>query len=187
MRCNSKIVCLGWHNLGKEIRIDLFSNRSSTMADLNFDCPHCGQNLTTDESISGEQIDCPKCSKPFEIPKPGEQNVTVIEYPPPKEEPKSDAKKYSVPVHEGKPEVLVKSKAVEEELMSGDGRICVKTIKRGECIELGHDKFDDVLNEFLAKLNRDQIISIQSVNYAHFDPSTQKYLNDYGAMIVYQR
>ena len=45
--------------------------------------------------------------------------------------------------------------------MSGDGRICVKTIKRGECIELGHDKFDDVLNEFLAKLNRDQIISIQ--------------------------
>ena len=53
MRCNSKIVCLGWHNLGKEIRIDLFSNRSSTMADLNFDCPHCGQNLTTDESISG--------------------------------------------------------------------------------------------------------------------------------------
>ena len=82
--------------------------------------------------------------------------------------------------------MLVKSKAVEEELMSGDGRICVKTIKRGECIELGHDKFDDVLNEFLAKLNRDQIISIQSVNYAHFDPSTQKYLNDYGAMIVYQ-
>ena len=37
MRCNSKIVCLGWHNLGKEIRFDLFSNRSSTMADLNFD------------------------------------------------------------------------------------------------------------------------------------------------------
>ena len=52
------------------------------MADLNFDCPHCGQNLTTDESISGEQIDCPNCSKPFEIPKPGEQNVTVIETPP---------------------------------------------------------------------------------------------------------
>ena len=92
-----------------------------------------------------------------------------------------------MPVHEGKPEVLVKSKAAEEESMSGDGRICVKTIKRGECIELGHDKFDDVLNEFLAKLNRDQTISIQSVNYAHFDPSTQKYLDDYGAMIVYQR
>ena len=44
-----------------------------------------------------------------------------------------------------------------------------------------------VLNEFLTKLNRDQIISIQSVNYAHFDPSTQKYLDDFGAMIVYQR
>jgi len=96
-------------------------------------------------------------------------------------------KKYSVPIHEGKPEVLVNSKAVEEESMSGDGLICIKTIKRGECIELGHDKLDDGLNEFLAKLNRYQIISMQSVNYAHFDPSTQKYLDDYGAMIVYKR
>ena len=90
-------------------------------------------------------------------------------------------------MREGKPEVLVKNKESEEEAATGDGRICVKTIKRGECIELGHDKFDQVLNEFLAKLNRDQIISIQSVNYAHFDPSTQKYLDDYGAMIVYER
>ncbi|MED6325998.1 MAG: hypothetical protein VYE14_01445, partial [Verrucomicrobiota bacterium] len=87
----------------------------------------------------------------------------------------------------GKPEVLVESKSAEDWAMSDDGRICVKTIKRGECIELGHDKFDDVLNEFLAKFNRDQIISIQSVNYAHFYPSTRKYLDNYGAMIVYQR
>ena len=165
------------------------SNLSSSMADLNFDCPHCGQNLTTDETLSGEKIDCPACSKPFEIPKPGEQNVSVIETPPApsKEEPIEEAKKYTVPVREGKPEVLVKNKESEEEAATGDGRICVKTIKRGECIELGHDKFDQVLNEFLAKLNRDQIISIQSVNYAHFDPSTQKYLDDYGAMIVYER
>ena len=159
------------------------------MADRNFDCPHCGQNLTTDESQSGEQIDCPTCSKPFEIPKPGEQNVTVVESssPPPKEEPKQDSKTYSVPVHEGKPEVLVKNKVAKEEEAAGDGKICVKTIKRGDCIELGHDKFDEVLNEFLVKLERDQIISIQSVNYAHYDPSTQKYHEDYGAMVVYQR
>ena len=71
--------------------------------------------------------------------------------------------------------------------MSGDGRSCFYSSKRGECSELGHDKFDVVLNEFLTTLNRDQLISIQSVNYAHFDPSTQKYLDDFGAMIVYQR
>ena len=157
------------------------------MADLNFDCPNCGQNLTTDESQTGVQIDCPSCSKPFEIPKPGEQGVTTVEAPPPVETPKEETKKYSVPVREGKPEVLVKTKAAEEEEAKGDGTIRVKTIKRGECIELGHDKFDEVLNEFLAKLKREQIISIQSVNYAHYDPSTQKYLDDYGAMIVYQR
>ena len=49
------------------------------MADLNFDCPHCGQNLTIDETQSGEQIDCPTCSKAIEIPSPGEQNAEVIE------------------------------------------------------------------------------------------------------------
>ena len=102
-----------------------------------------------------------------------------------------EEKKYSVPVHEGKPEVLVKSKknskTIEEETIEGDGRICAKTIKRGDCIELGQDKFDETLNEFLAKLKREQIISVHPVNYAHYDPATQKYLDDYGAMVIYER
>ena len=162
------------------------------MADLNFDCPHCGQNLTIDENQSGEQIDCPTCSKPFEIPKPGDQNVKLLSNKESSsEETESDEKKYSVPVHEGKPEILVKSKksnqAIEEESIEGDGRICAKTIKRGDCIELGQDKFDEALNEFLGKLKREQILSVHPVNYAHYDPATQKYLDDYGAMVIYER
>jgi len=162
------------------------------MADLNFDCPHCGQNLTTDETQAGEQIECPTCTKPFEIPKPGEQNAQVLESSQSSPEDESpEEKKYSVPVHEGKPEVLVKSKknskTIEEETIEGDGRICAKTIKRGDCIELGQDKFDETLNEFLAKLKREQIISVHPVNYAHYDPATQKYLDDYGAMVIYER
>ena len=81
------------------------------MADLNFDCPHCGQNLTIDESQSGEQIDCPTCSKAIEIPSPGEQNAEVTEtQKKTSEQTEPDAKKYSVPIHEGQPEILVKSK-----------------------------------------------------------------------------
>ena len=38
------------------------------MADINFDCPHCGQNLETDESLSGSGIDCPACKKFLTIP-----------------------------------------------------------------------------------------------------------------------
>ena len=162
------------------------------MADLNFDCPHCGQNLTIDETQSGEQIDCPTCSKAIEIPSPGEQNAEVIKTQKKSwEQTEPDAKKYSVPIHEGQQEILVKSKkdnkAIEDESIEGDGRICAKTIKRGDCIELGQDKFDEALNEFLSKLKKEQILSVHPVNYAHYDPATQKYLDDYGAMVIYER
>jgi hypothetical protein len=68
-----------------------------------------------------------------------------------------------------------------------NGEICVKTIKRGDCIELGQDKFDETLNKFLDKFSREQIISMHSMNYACFDSTIQKYLPDYAAMIVYER
>ena len=38
------------------------------MADINFNCPHCGQNLNGPEEMAGETVDCPVCHKPFQIP-----------------------------------------------------------------------------------------------------------------------
>ena len=160
------------------------------MADLNFNCPLCGQNLTTDESLSGSEIECPSCNKPIQIPAAGDENVLKVESEPPAEpvtqEP--EPKKLAVPVNKGSTELLLKKESTKkEEEISGDGKIRVKTIKRGDCIELGLDKFDEIVNQFLEKFTREQIISVQSVNYAHFDPTTQKYLDDYGALIVYER
>ena len=80
------------------------------MADLNFNCPQCGQNLTTDESLSGSEIECPSCSKPIEIPSAGDENVERTEAepaPPVTAEP--EPKKLAVPVHEGGEELLKKS------------------------------------------------------------------------------
>ena len=158
------------------------------MADLTFNCPQCGQNLTTDESLSGSEIECPSCSKPIEIPSAGDENVDRTEAepaPPVTEEP--EPKKLAVPVHEGGEELLKKASSHKEEEISGDGKICVKTIKRGDCIELGQDKFDEEVNNFIGKFSREQIISVHSLNYSHFDPTTQKYLPDYAALIVYER
>ena len=158
------------------------------MADLNFNCPQCGQNLTTDESLSGSEIECPSCSKAIEIPSAGDENVERTEAepaPPVTAEP--EPKKLAVPVHQGGEVLLKKSSSHKEKEISGDGRICVKTIKRGDCIELGLDKFDETINLFLSKFSREQIISVHGLNYSHFDPTTQKYLPDYAAMIVYER
>jgi hypothetical protein len=38
------------------------------MADINFNCPHCKQNLNGPEEMAGEAIDCPVCQKSFQIP-----------------------------------------------------------------------------------------------------------------------
>ena len=160
------------------------------MADLNFNCPQCGQNLTTDESLSGSEIECPSCSKPIEIPSAGDENVDRIEAEPaPPVTAESEPKKLAVAVHEGGEELLKKSSShkEKEKEISGDGKICVKTIKRGDCIELGQDKFDEEVNDFIGKFSREQIISVHSLNYSHFDPTTQKYLPDYAALIVYER
>ena len=48
------------------------------MADINFDCPHCGQNLETDEILSGTGIDCPVCKKFLIIP----GSAITIDLPP---------------------------------------------------------------------------------------------------------
>ena len=48
------------------------------MSDINFDCPHCGQNLETDESLSGSGIDCPACKKFLTIP----GSAITIDLPP---------------------------------------------------------------------------------------------------------
>lgn len=40
------------------------------MANINFDCPHCGQNLDAPEDMAGWSIDCPSCEKKIKIPIP---------------------------------------------------------------------------------------------------------------------
>ena len=61
-----------------------------------------------------------------------------------------------------------------------------KTIRHTDCIEVGHDKFDEVLTAFLHKVGEDNIISINTLNYSFLDIGTQKLLTDFGVLIVYR-
>jgi len=40
------------------------------MADINFDCPQCEQNLEVPPDMAGETIDCPTCKESIVIPAP---------------------------------------------------------------------------------------------------------------------
>jgi hypothetical protein len=55
-----------------------------------------------------------------------------------------------------------------------------------DCVEVGHDRFDEVVTNFLGKIGETNIVSITTISYSHVDISSQKLLNDYGVMIIYK-
>ena len=67
-----------------------------------------------------------------------------------------------------------------------DKKIRTKTIRHTDCIEVGHDRFDEVVSNFLGKIGQENIISINTVTYTHLDIGTQKLLTEFGVMIVYK-
>ncbi len=40
------------------------------MSEINFDCPHCQQNLDAPEDMAGWTIECPSCGEKIKIPIP---------------------------------------------------------------------------------------------------------------------
>ncbi len=40
------------------------------MATINFDCPHCGQNLDAPIRMAGWSLDCPACGQKIKVPVP---------------------------------------------------------------------------------------------------------------------
>ena len=86
------------------------------------------------------------------------------------------------------PESLIEKPLVplEAAAKDTDKKIKVKTIKHTDCIEVGHDRFDEVLTNFLQKIGEPNIISITTVTYSHLDIGSQKLLEDFGVMVVYK-
>jgi hypothetical protein len=67
-----------------------------------------------------------------------------------------------------------------------DKKIRVKTIRHTDCIEVGKDKFDDVLTEFLGKVGESNVININPMTYTHLDIGSQKLMTEYAVLIVYR-
>jgi len=164
--------------------------------DIVFNCPNCDQELEVDSSAAGAQLNCPACQALITVPEP--------ESPLPKEESPAEVKPsiinpiaasaaakqelhLKVPVREGPSEVLIqKPKPPLEAAAKGDKKIRIKTIRHTDCIEVGHDRFDEMVTQFLQKVGEDNIISITPLTYTHLDIGTQKLLTDYAVMIVYR-
>ena len=171
--------------------------------DVIFDCPHCEQELEVDASGAGSELECPSCSQKITIPKPGDPGTRVSggvelggaptgEAQPINPIASSAAAKVEmhlkVPVRDAPSEVLIaKPKPpLEVAAKDSDKKIRIKTIRHSDCIEVGHDRFDEIVSQFLVKVGEKNIITISTFNYTHLDIGSQKLMTEYGVLVIYR-
>jgi DNA-directed RNA polymerase subunit RPC12/RpoP len=168
--------------------------------DVIFNCPKCEQELAVDSSGAGSQINCPACGQPIIIPepdsalnRPGVDNDASprIEVHPVNPMSSSAAARVEmhlrVPVHKTTEMLIEKPLApLEVAAKETDKKIRVKTIRHTDCIEVGHDKFDEVVSNFLMKIGETNIVNITTLTYTILDIGTQKLMTDFGVMVVYR-
>lgn len=176
--------------------------------DITFNCPHCEQELEVDAAGAGSEIECPSCGETIVIPEPGSQGTRVSEndsqhglptFAPAPSETLNPAnpiassaaakieRHLKVPVRKTSESLIAKPLApLEVAAKTSDKKMRVKVIRHTDCIEVGHDKFEEVLTNFLQKVGETNIVSITPLTYTHVDIGSQKILADYAAMIVYR-
>jgi hypothetical protein len=172
--------------------------------DLIFNCPKCGQELEVDASGAGEEINCPSCNETIRIP----DADTARTAPAPAEQPRpagwapegthggaiasSAAAKVKmslkVPVRSTPTEKLIAKPLMPLEVAAKetDRHLRVKSIRHIDCVEVGHDRFDQIVSEFLGKIGEANLVSITPLAYTHIDVASQKILTDYGLLILYR-
>jgi hypothetical protein len=154
--------------------------------DVTFLCTGCHQQLEADASLAGTDIQCPACGVSLTIPAPDLHNVKVVN-PIAASAAAREEKHFSVAQHEGPSEILIKAPEVRQ-ITPEDGKkhLRVKTIRRIDCVEVGHDRFDEMVTKFLDSIGEQDIINVSTIGYTHIDIGSQKLLTDFGVLIMYK-
>lgn len=170
--------------------------------DLIFNCPKCDQELAVDSTGAGSQIECPSCNETITIPAAGAAGTRTG--PPTDSLPTSGGvhpinpiassaaakveMHLKVPVRTTPAESLIEKplKPLEVAAKESDRKLRTKTIRRQDCIEVGHDHFDEAVTKFLQKVGQENIVEFIPVNYTYVDIASQKLLADFGVIIVYK-
>lgn len=155
--------------------------------ELNFHCEHCKQELAAELSAAGATIQCPTCGAQLTVPQPDAANIRAHN-PIASSAAAKVEHHFSVPVHDGPTEMLVKKGVapLEAAVRESEKGVKIKCIRHTDCIEVGHDRFDEIVSSFLAKIGEGNLVNLSTFNYTHYDIGTQKLLTEYGVMIVYR-
>jgi DNA-directed RNA polymerase subunit RPC12/RpoP len=165
--------------------------------DIIFNCPKCEQELAVDNSGAGSEINCPSCSEKIVIPHsaaPPSTGAVPVRATGHTASPMSSSAAakvemhLKVPVHSQPAESLIGKPPVPLEFAAkeSDRKMKVKTIRHTDCIEVGHDKFDEMVTAFLQKVGETNVVSLTPLTYTHLDIGSQKLMTDYAVMVVYR-
>jgi DNA-directed RNA polymerase subunit RPC12/RpoP len=168
--------------------------------DIIFNCPKCEQELAVDSTGAGSEITCPSCGEKIVIPANSAPQATAAMSPPPGHDPAHPVNPISssaaakvemhlkVPVRAGPTESLIEKPRAPLEVAAkeSDKKLRVKTIRHTDCVEVGHDKFDEVVSNFLQRVGEQNNTSINSMTYTHLDIGSQKLMTDYAVLVVYR-
>lgn len=179
--------------------------------DVIFNCPNCEQELEVEASAAGNEIQCPTCNTVLTIPSSEDARAVSDSQPippPPPTKTSSEATAatagehsgamassaagkmhmhFVVPQHEKPAESLIKkpNKPLEVAAKDTEKTIRTKTIRHTDCIEVGKDRYDEIVSEFLQRVGRENIINISPINYTHMDLGTRALMMEFGVTVVY--
>ncbi len=137
--------------------------------DVIFNCPKCEQELAVDSSGVGSEIGCPACGESITIPEP----ETVVPRPGQDAEPgapriephtvnpiaTSAAAKVEMHLRVASnkaPESLITKPLAPLDAKDSEKGMRIRTIRHTDCIEVGHDKFDEVRDQIPEQGGRGQ-------------------------------
>jgi len=154
--------------------------------DLVFKCPHCEQQLEVDAGGAGSSLQCPSCMNTITVPNQESTPPPPAAPPPPPKAP--EPKHFSVPVHETVSDPLIQkaNRPLDVVAKDGDKKMRIRTFKRSDCLEVGRDRFDEKVSEFLEQVGQVNIVSINTINYSAIDMATHNKLEDYGVLVVFK-
>ena len=157
--------------------------------DITFTCPSCKQQLEAPASLSGTSINCPSCNHPLVIPQVDPANLSSGGPSNDGNAARLEDKHFVVPVSERPTESLIHKPLPPLEVAArtdGMRSVRVKTIRHSDCVEVGKDRFDEMVSDFLNNVGESSIINVSVFNYEHLDLGTRQMVTDYGIMVLYR-
>ena len=143
------------------------------MADINFTCPSCRQELTADSSMIGQEISCPACNEMIIIQEQGRSS--------------GSGGRLVVPATGPAVEGLIgKPNRPLEAAAKAAIKMRFKTLRHHEHVKDGKDGFDAAVTKSLEEIGESNVVSVEPIQYTHIDNDGKQPMIDYGVMIVYK-